>query len=63
MQMTVQPEPSSRFKEKWLATKIEELEPEELAEHLGSYHFNTRTVDGGLYKLSSLENFRHSLNT
>ena len=48
--------------EKGVNTKIEELEPEELAEHLGSYYFNARTVDGGLYKRSSLDNFRHSLN-
>ena len=52
----------SFLKEKGLTTAIEELEPEELAEHLGSFYFNARTVDGGLYKRSSLDNFRHSLN-
>ena len=52
----------SFLKENGLTTAIEELEPEELAEHLGSFYFNARTVDGGLYKRSSLDNFRHSLN-
>ena len=42
--------------------KFENLTAEMLAETLSTFYFNARTVDGQMYKSSSLEGFRHGLN-
>lgn len=48
--------------EKELNTYFEELEAVELNTILKTFYFDARTVTGELYKASSLENLRHSLN-
>ena len=42
--------------------QVHELDSGELASLLGKFYFEARTVNGDLYKCSSLENLRHSLN-
>ena len=42
--------------------KFENFTTEKLVETLGMFYFNARTVDGLMYKSSSLEGFRHGLN-
>ena len=42
--------------------KFENFTAEKLAEILSVFYINVRTTDGKMYKISSLENFRHGLN-
>ena len=44
------------------STDFERFSAEDLNRLLQRYYFEARTVNGELYKTSSLENFRHSLN-
>ena len=43
-------------------TNFEEYTEADLAEHLGSFYINARMVSGEMYKTSTLESIRHSLN-
>ena len=50
------------LKETNLNETFEDLSSTELDELLGRFYLNARQVDGSFYKVSSLENFRHTLN-
>jgi hypothetical protein len=44
------------------ATNFEEMDAQNLNRILKTFYFDARTVTGAMYKASSLENVRHSLN-
>ena len=43
-------------------TKFETMSDKELNDVLAHFYINTRRINGEKYKVSSIENFRHSLN-
>ena len=50
------------LKEAGKSENFEEFTEGELDASLGKFYINARQADGSMYKISSLENFRHSLN-
>lgn len=48
--------------EKKMNTKFETMSDKELNDVLAHFYINTRRINGEKYKVSSIENFRHSLN-
>ncbi len=50
------------LEEKSQNTNFETFDPVRLAEHLSHFYMDVRTKDGEMYKATSLESMRHSLN-